>query len=156
MYRKKCLIEYMLELISTTGENACLLRQIHQITKILSENLLKHFLCTASPTYSSKISAQPWSIQSWRSYDLQPTDWDWKVTGSNLTPIMTNKDVAPQDLLEMVRCSCKTGCSTMRCSCRKAGLDCSAACGECRGICTNMTALSDGTDSLVDNDTSEH
>ena len=95
-------------------------------------------------------------VQSWRGYDLPPTDWGWKVTGSNLTPIMTNKDVAPQDLLEMVRCSCKTGCSTMRCSCRKAGLDCSAACGECRGICTNMTALSDGTDSLVDNDTSEH
>ena len=95
-------------------------------------------------------------VQSWRGYDLPPTDWGWKVTGSNLTPIMTNKDVAPQDLLEMIRCSCKTGCSTMRCSCRKAGLDCSPACGECRGIRTNMTVLSDGTDSLVDNDTSEH
>jgi len=67
----------------------------------------------------------------------------------------TDRDVSSQDLL---RCStCKTGCSTRRCSCHKAGLDCSAVCGECRGICTtNMTALSDGTDSLVDNDVSEH
>jgi len=44
----------------------------------------------------------------------------------------------------------------MRCLCCKAGLDCSAVFGECRVICANMTALSDGTDSLVDNDTSEH
>ena len=69
---------------------------------------------------------------------------------------MTNKDVALQDLLKMIKCLCNTGCSTVRCLCHKAGLDCFAACGECRVIYTNMTALSDGTDSLVDNDTSEH
>ena len=40
--------------------------------------------------------------------------------------------------------------------CSKAGLDCSAVCGECRVKCANMIALSDGADSLVDNDASEH
>ena len=38
----------------------------------------------------------------------------------------------------------------------QAGLDCSAVCGECRVKCANMIALSDGADSLVDNDASEH
>ena len=69
-------------------------------------------------------------VQAWR-IDLPPTDWGWKVSGSNLIPIMTDKDVAPKVLLEVIRCTCKTGCSTMKCSCRKAGLDCSPGCGEC-------------------------
>ena len=47
-------------------------------------------------------------------------------------------DVAPKALLKVVRCNCKMGCDTLRCSCRKAGLDCSTGCGECRGICANM------------------
>ena len=84
-------------------------------------------------------------VQAWRGFDLPATEWGWKLTGSTLIPVMTDKDVAPQALLEVIRCSCKTGCSTMRCSCRKAGLDCSIACGECRGVCTNVTVSSDET-----------
>ena len=72
-------------------------------------------------------------VQAWRGFDLPPTEWGWKFSGSNLIPIMTDKDVAPKALLEVIRCSCKTGCSTMRCSCRRAGLDCFPGCGECRG-----------------------
>ena len=49
-----------------------------------------------------------------------------------------NMDVAPKALLEVVRCNCKMGCDTLRYSCRKAGLECSTGCGECRGICANM------------------
>ena len=38
----------------------------------------------------------------------------------------------------------------MRCSCRKAGLDCSTGCGECRGICANMSAvISDDNDEQI-------
>ena len=47
-------------------------------------------------------------------------------------------DVAQKALLKVVRCSCKIGCDTLRCSCSKAGLDCSNGCGGCRGICANM------------------
>ena len=47
-------------------------------------------------------------------------------------------DVAPKALLKVVRCNCKMGFDTVRCSSRKAGLDCSTGCGECRGICANM------------------
>ena len=47
-------------------------------------------------------------------------------------------DVATKALLKVVRCNCKMGCDNLRCSCRKAGLDCSTGCGECRGICANM------------------
>jgi hypothetical protein len=32
----------------------------------------------------------------------------------------------------VIRCNCQTDCSTMRCSCKKHGLRCSIACGNCR------------------------
>ena len=49
-------------------------------------------------------------------------------------------DAAPKALLKVVRCKWfyKMGCDTLRCFCRKTGLDCSTDCGECRGICANM------------------
>ena len=47
-------------------------------------------------------------------------------------------DIAPKALLKVVRCNCKMGCDTLRCSSRKASLECSTGCGECRGTCANM------------------
>ena len=41
-------------------------------------------------------------------------------------------------VLKVVRCNCRMGCDTLRCSYRKAGLECSTGCGECRDICANM------------------
>ena len=38
---------------------------------------------------------------------------------------------APQSLIECVECKCKTGCLTMRCSCRKAELKCTDLCSCC-------------------------
>ena len=84
-------------------------------------------------------------VQAWRGIDLPPTDWGWRVAESSLIPIMTDKDVAQKSLLEIIRCSCKTGCSSMRCSCRKAGLYCSFACGECKGACVNSSISCDET-----------
>jgi hypothetical protein len=40
----------------------------------------------------------------------------------------------------MIRCNCKTDCKTMRCTCKKHGLDCSPACGICKGqTCLNSS-----------------
>ena len=38
---------------------------------------------------------------------------------------------APQSLIECVECKCKSGCLTMRCSCRKAELKCTDLCSCC-------------------------
>jgi hypothetical protein len=35
-------------------------------------------------------------------------------------------------LLKKVKCCCKAGCDSVWCSCRKHGLMCSAACGDCK------------------------
>lgn len=48
-------------------------------------------------------------------------------------PLYTDAAAAPEDLLHVVKCNCKTDCATSRCSCRRHGLFCTGGCGECRG-----------------------
>ena len=67
-----------------------------------------------------------------------PRYWHIKYTVCAKNAGTCSLDVAPKALLKVVRCNCKMGCDTLRCSCRKAGLDCSTGCGECRGGCANM------------------
>ena len=66
--------------------------------------------------------------------------------GGVVTPSVSNAPVAPQGLLDVVRCSCsaeRKACSEKRCSCHSAGLSCTEYCyceGEMRvavlSICT--------------------
>ena len=70
--------------------------------------------------------------------DLNPEKWGWKIKDNKLQPITTDLPPAPAKLLKVICCNCKTDCDTKRCSCRKHGLDCSPACGECQGLhCSN-------------------
>ena len=85
-------------------------------------------------------------VAQWVNLDfgcLDPTKWGWKMDQGNLVPIKTDMDPAPEFLLNFIRCKCKTTtknpCGTTHCSCRKHGLKCVAACGDCRGeLCNNM------------------
>ncbi len=54
-------------------------------------------------------------------------------------PVKTDMPPAPKELLRIFRCNCKTGCSSKRCTCRRRhGLECTPACGECKGLsCSN-------------------
>lgn len=78
-------------------------------------------------------------VQTWKGEDLPPEEWGWKRNGNGqLQPISTDRSPAPQKLLNLIRCSCKSHCRTLRCTCKKHGLSCTAVCRECRGVsCTN-------------------
>ncbi|KAK3709221.1 hypothetical protein QZH41_004579 [Actinostola sp. cb2023] len=78
-------------------------------------------------------------VQQWNgNQELQPEDWGWKLTEGKLLPVHTDLPPAHDSLLEMIRCNCKSNCSTQRCTCKKHGLDCSPACGVCKGqSCAN-------------------
>lgn len=74
--------------------------------------------------------------------DLQPENWGWQLVDGRLEPVMTDLPPAPESLLQVIRCSCKRDCSTKHCTCRKHRLECSAACGFCKGIsCQNSSIL---------------
>jgi len=71
--------------------------------------------------------------------DLIPTDWGWKLQGNILVPIQSTGKVAPDHVLRVVRCKCKSNCQSALCSCRKHGLHCVSACSNCHGTdCTNV------------------
>ena len=56
--------------------------------------------------------------------DKEPLSWGWKIENSNYSPIMTDIEAGPPELLRIMQCGCKGPCG-VRCSCRKAGLKCS-------------------------------
>ena len=65
-------------------------------------------------------------------------DWGWKVSNYQVFPVATDLPPAPESLLQLIRCNCSSDCSSMRCICRKNGMQCSPACGQCKGSsCTN-------------------
>ncbi|CAG2196688.1 unnamed protein product [Mytilus edulis] len=75
---------------------------------------------------------------------LDPKDWGWHVEDNKLLPIRAILPPAPEKLLRIIRCNCKLNCDTKRCSCRKHGIDCSPACGECRGMnCSNTSNITE-------------
>lgn len=64
---------------------------------------------------------------------MEPQVWGWSMRNDFLEPIMTILPPAPEDLLNTIFCNCKSGCGS-RCGCRKAGLQCSLACGQRNGL----------------------
>jgi len=53
----------------------------------------------------------------------------WTVEGDHLVPVTTD---LPSEILHVVKCGCKTACSSGMCTCRKNGLKCMSAC-RCHG-----------------------
>ena len=55
----------------------------------------------------------------------------------NANLVMTDVEPAPESLLKYVRCKCRLStrkpCGNNTCSCRKHGLKCVTACGDCMG-----------------------
>lgn len=78
-----------------------------------------------------------WSNLSGSDFTLDPKQWGWKVYRSVYMPITTDMNAAPESLLKFVRCRCKLSaknpCGSNLCSCRRHGLKCVTACGDCRG-----------------------
>ena len=57
---------------------------------------------------------------------------------AGLIPVKTDLPPASQELLQVIRCSCKTDCSSLRCTCKKHDIECSFACINCKGSeCAN-------------------
>lgn len=49
--------------------------------------------------------------------------------GSKLVPLLMTKEPIPNACKEIISCSCKSGCTTLRCGCKKAKLFCTGVCG---------------------------
>ncbi len=63
---------------------------------------------------------------------LDPCDYGWTVGVHGFEPVPTLDPMAPEELLQFTSCNCKGDCSNRRCSCKKNGVQCIVACGNCR------------------------
>lgn len=75
-------------------------------------------------------------IQFWLGNELPPVQWGWKVESDRLIPVTTEDPAAPEAVLNLICCTCTTGCGN-RCGCRKAGIMCTSICHNCHGECLN-------------------
>ena len=80
---------------------------------------------------------------TWRAADqTDPPAMDllaygWTVVNDIPVPVL-GAEVAPQQLLQQIACGCKS-CSRANCSCRKAGVSCTAYCKcEAAAECANI------------------
>ena len=68
--------------------------------------------------------------------------WGWYGKHGMLYPKLTDLPPAPEYLLKIIHCSCKTGCATFHCQCKKNGLPCSSFCGICQTTnCSNVSTV---------------
>lgn len=117
------------------------------------QNISTNFNLAALPPTSDAakyhISRIYFQIQEWLDYSSDPLEWGWKDANNELHPITMEQEVAPEFILKMIFCNCKTGC-IKQCSCKKSSVFCSNLCGSCQGnSCENMPDI----DSPYSNDT---
>jgi hypothetical protein len=59
-----------------------------------------------------------------------PDEMGWvKVDGKELVPHLMTLDPIPKACKEIISCSCKSGCTTLRCGCKRPKLFCTSICG---------------------------
>ena len=89
-------------------------------------------------------------VMQWKGRDLDPTEWGWIIEDGIMMPLQTDLPYAPEELLKLISCNCKKGCSNLRCSCKRNGLKCTPGCGECRGVSCENAMQADMEDNLED------
>ncbi|KAJ8398943.1 hypothetical protein AAFF_G00416100 [Aldrovandia affinis] len=92
-----------------------------------------------------------YQVQQWKGTvdELLPQEWGWKESDGGLVPVQTDLPPAPLELLRVIRCTCKTDCSSLRCTCKKHDIEYSVACSNCKGSgCANscQAACNDNED----------
>jgi hypothetical protein len=79
-----------------------------------------------------------WKASQKHCTHLPPsTDYDWKLVDGQLKPVYCINPPAPEALLELCKCNCKTGCKGKACGCKKNQLHCTDMC-RCGDKCQNM------------------
>ncbi|CAG5100866.1 Protein of unknown function [Cotesia congregata] len=95
-----------------------------------------------SAAASHHIYRAYWLVQRWQNNIMPSLLWGWIIAHQTLVvPIATTLTPVPEELLNLIVCSCKKGCKSKTCSCRKSGLMCSDLCKECNDSCVNKPQI---------------
>ena len=100
-------------------------------------------------TLRSYLQYRDWAILE--SQSLNPLQYGWVKSSHTFEPVGFEGEVAPAALLNFTACNCKTtnpdaACNSNRCSCKRMGLYCLAACGNCHGVSCQNSKSTDKDD----------
>ncbi len=100
------------------------------------QNLFLHILRAHLQTILAK------SADKQAPPDIEITDFGWEIKDGTPVPATSSQPPGPQDLMDVVRCSCKAdgkACGTESCSCHHGNISCTVycACG-CGDGCFNL------------------
>ena len=108
---------------------------------LLQHILRVNYVCTRDKSYTLNLPALP---------DI--TENGWKIVSNKYIPIMTTELPAPKAVLELVKCGCNKGCTSMQCSCKKNDLPCTPLCKCYYDECINRENSTESDDE-EENDT---
>jgi hypothetical protein len=83
------------------------------------------------------LHTRDWLVLKTASLEIQ--DYRWKLADQGYGPVPSIDPIEPDYLLTFVSCNCEGNYSTLRCYCKKQGVNCFSACGNCSGnSCKNI------------------
>ena len=93
-------------------------------------------------------------IQEWLGNHLDPLEYGWKVSDDKITPITTDLPVAPEYILQRIKCACRANCKSGNCSCKRVTLYCTKDCGCNTDECTNIQQMTieEDVEEVLDDD----
>lgn len=126
------------------------LRYIRYMTKLAKKSITSTLFGLESlPPTSAAAKYQSYrvylTVQQWLGVRLDACTWGWEKRDNILVPVPMGIPVAPDKILKMISCGCKTNCGK-RCKCRKGDIKlyCTPMCSTCNGqTCTNIEPTSD-------------
>ena len=121
------------------------LRNLTYFKAIGNSNLSTSFKLECLPPTSAALRQHSYrtyhAVQQALGRSLPALDWGWMNQNDILMPVLTDKPAAPERLLKLVSCRCKSGWQKM-CSCRKLGIYCTVMCRGCNGqTCVNISKV---------------
>jgi len=128
------------------GAASPLVRRYTAYKQAISRNSLSSSFQLASLPPTSAAAKQHsfrtyLTLQEWMENRLLPTEWGWRLQDGMLTPVETDRLIAPDTLLNMISCGCKADGCGGSCGCRKLGVFCSSLCSKCSGqTCNNAVS----------------
>ena len=150
--------EFVLQLYGETESDLNKARESFFRKKISNKRFIPPKLQHLPPTMSSfetHVRRAHFQAAVWVSAgedsppDLSPLDFGWEKHHNMLQPAFGTAEnfVAPDEVLNIVSCGCKTGCSSALCSCTRLLMVCTEFC-KCKGglKCLNRIASSKNDD----------
>ena len=109
-------------------------------------------LCRQQMMRQNTIPSVYHQVQAWPDDQLKPEDWGWRLSNNGqYDAIKMDGLPAPDSSLRVVRCKYKGDCQSIKCKCKKHGLECMNACGDCKGTsCANSPALVMDQDEIIE------